>query len=183
MNIAALLSSKYDQISYTVMRPLFKNCLVEDFNKEIIDYKATIEKIQKALSGKLIKEEIDKVRPLARAFLNEVHFSLEELSYPFKKTPLACHAKSHIARFWFEYAYRLKKLVAVLVILEKENLKAFGGIPEATDCPQALTFVGSFVEAFYIKGENKRLKEEYLKEMNEVKKMKLFMTYYYSDTY
>jgi hypothetical protein len=164
MNIASIISGKYDNLINTVMRPLFRNCIVEDFQTETIKIKETIEKTCNSLKDPKIKEQLDNCRPLARSFLNEIYFSIEELGFDFRNATL----DDNNAKFWFEFAYRLKKLVIVLIILERENLKGFGCKPEMTDCPQCLVDLSCFIEKYY--KENGRFRIEYKAKLSKLKK-------------
>ena len=102
---------------------LMKECLVDDSAKEIIDFKATHERTKKFVGSH--PEILRNERRVVIAWLNSVWYQLDTVS----------------VEWLFEMSYRIRKIIAITVTLERLNLESFGGKPEKCDIPQSIVHI------------------------------------------
>jgi hypothetical protein len=211
MSIVSQIAKQYDELSGKEFRNILKNCMVEDFSTEQIKLPETVEKTLESLKSEKemsfvntngivqmkLGDYLKSTRPILRAFLNYIFFSLDMLAITEGKEKKDVKEKGKVKKkekrkdsklskdqikrnksFWFEYAYRFKKLTTVSLILERANLLSMNCKPEINDTPQCLKGLLQFIEHFYTSGTNKRMRDEYEKEIKEYNP-ESFLHFYY----
>lgn len=116
------LTKKYYE-NMDVFSFLMKNCLDSNPKSEEIDFQGTHKKTKAFVveNPSILKNQ----RKNAIIWLNSVWYHIDGLSV-----------------VWlFEMSYRIRKLIAVLITLERLNLESFGGKPEKCDIPQSIVYV------------------------------------------
>ena len=108
---------------------LLMKSVIQDPQNETVDVEKTGIYVKRAL------REINDgggARRLIIAWLNDLFFTSKEQEIP--------HC------WWWEMHTRIQKLLLVAMVLEGENLRSFGAVPESSDIPQCLIGLYSELE-------------------------------------
>ena len=159
------LTNEYNNM-YASISHILSNCLVSDPNKEWIDMDETEEKTKEFFSfAKGEKETINILhghRKIVMNWLNNVYWDRKSISDDW---------------LW-ENDYRIRKLIACMIILERLNLmsfKDFIGMPKPEDCPQSLCGLTILLDDK--KTTFQTLKKDYKRKMEHNN-----LRYYYIDS-
>jgi len=134
MDITAILTKEYYNLLKSGLGTLYKEILVENAKDEKVDITATEVNLKTILAKKDYKKKgyfMRRVRSQLMGWLNSIFFNLHYLD----------EKKPQVANWWFEFSYRVKKAIAVAILLEKYNLINMGGKPEMLNIPQCLVYV------------------------------------------
>lgn len=138
---SSLMSDWYKMWETTEL--LFKNCLVSDSIKEVIDIPETFKKTVDFVNNQnsLVKDgkmkENDHVLKKHRRTTASWLYSL-------------CWDIGNISDQWlWEMDYRIRKVLVIMIVLERCNLMSFTGfegVPKPEDCPQYIPVIWNVLE-------------------------------------
>lgn len=159
----SILIIKYNELVTSVLNKLYKLVIVESTSDELIDIPKTQTKMFYLLSDPLQRNVImNEYRPALIGFLNAVYFSRSEIS----------------TEWWWEMEYRLRKMITVSTVLERENLISMGGTPDITDIPQCLVGLWNLIEKKRTNIIFDQLKITFISEVKKARKTKNPFDYY-----
>lgn len=146
MSIAAKLIDSYNNklMADGNVRNLAR-AVTQDPQNETVDMIKSAETVRRA-----VVDDGGVARRKIIAWLNSVFFSLEML-------PI---------EWWFEMSTRIQKLLIVSMILEGDNLRSFGAIPQTSDIPQCLTVI--WIDLDQVRSRLSALRNEYAKRIKHV---------------
>lgn len=123
MSISAQLIEEYNTklMADANVRALVA-AVAQDPQNETVDLSASRASVRSA-----VVDDHGKARRAIIGWLNKLYFSQLDNVIPFA--------------FWYEMHTRIQKLLVVSMILEGDNLRSFGAIPETSDIPQCLVFL------------------------------------------
>jgi hypothetical protein len=180
---AAQISKEYDVQSGTNIRFLLSNCIVEN-NGDIDNLKTiykTEELVKTASKDSILDDKLNTARTAVRGFLNQVYFSLPNLEFNDDSSNKSrCNEM-----FWFDYAYRFKKVCTVMIILERANLLKFdkNAKPQKTDIPVCLSGLLRFIYAFYGVDWIDRMRQRYISHIDSISEFCIVHYYHARDLY
>lgn len=159
--IQSKLISAYYAMSNTTSF-LYKNCLVEDPNKEEIDIDATIKKTKEFIKKEDKKYYSKHTTPLLNGkYDNSIPscFPNHPNDHILKKHRRAvsnwlysiCWNMNHLTDQWlWEMNHRIRKLLIISIALERCNLMSipgYKGEPNPEDCPQYIPYIWALLES------------------------------------
>jgi hypothetical protein len=130
MSDAASLLRRYNTelMSSRSVRQLMSS-VSQDAQNETISYRESMVSVRNAVQ--LIgPDSVGEARRSIIGYINDVYFTQNNTLSD---------------EWWFEMHTRLQKLCVVSMILEGDNLRSFGAIPQNDDIPQALVGVFSII--------------------------------------
>lgn len=125
MSISAILIEEYNTklMSNGNVRSLVK-AVKQDPQNETVNLIDSLQPVR-AVASKL--DDYGEARRAIIGWLNKLFFSSLDNPIP--------------SLFWYEMHTRIQKLLIVSMILEGDNLRSFGAVPERSDIPQCLVFL------------------------------------------
>lgn len=142
MSIQSQLISDWYRMSETA-ELLFKNCLVSDPIKEVIDTLGTFKKTADFINnqdllvkdGKMKENDhvLKKHRKTVASWLSSICWDIDNVS----------------DRWLWEMDYRIRKVLVIMIALERRNLMSFSGfegVPKPEDCPQYIPVIWNTLE-------------------------------------
>lgn len=110
-----------DLMSFEVVRKLMAS-VTQNAQDETVSFVDSMESVRKAMN-QMGPESTGHARRQIIGYLNDVYFTPQDQISD---------------EWWFEMHTRLQKLCIVSMILEGDNLRSFGVVPNECDIPQAL---------------------------------------------